>query len=183
MGYPLREEIEGAYYHVGTRGNNQRDIYSDDASRLLFLRMLQQLAKKYQWSILAYCLMNNHYHLALRLDSGGLSRGMQALNGGYALTFNAREGRRDQPFDVAHCLASTGELPLFRDLPDEAYEPDRGGAAAQSRFVEGKCKTGPRLAPGAGRGRAWDVSYRWKRSGTPSPLASRSYLLGMPSRS
>ena len=25
-GLPLREEIEGAYYHVGTRGNNQRDI-------------------------------------------------------------------------------------------------------------------------------------------------------------
>jgi REP element-mobilizing transposase RayT len=98
VGYPLRDEIEGAYYHLGTRGNNQRDIYSDDASRLLFLLMLQTLAKKYAWRILAYCLMNNHYHLALRLGPYGLSRGMQALNGGYALTFNAREGRRDHLF-------------------------------------------------------------------------------------
>jgi REP element-mobilizing transposase RayT len=98
VGYPLRDEIEGAYYHVGTRGNNQRNIYSDDTSRLLFLLMLQQLAKKYEWRILAYCLMNNHYHLVLRLGSNGLSRGMQALNGGYALTFNAREGRRDHLF-------------------------------------------------------------------------------------
>ena len=49
-------------------------------------------------SIVAYRLMNNHYHLALRLGPYGLSRGMQALNGGYAITFNAREGRRDHLF-------------------------------------------------------------------------------------
>jgi putative transposase len=98
MGYPLREEIEGAYYHVGTRGNNQHNIYTDDLSRLLFFLMLQQLAKEYRWRVLAYCLMNNHYHLVLRLGSAGLSRGMQALNGGYARVFNEREGRRDHLF-------------------------------------------------------------------------------------
>jgi putative transposase len=98
MGYPLREEIQGAYYHVGTRGNNQRDIYTDDISRLMFILMLQQLAKEHGWCIVAYCLMNNHYHLVLRLGSGGLSNGMKSLNGGYALSFNAREGRRDHLF-------------------------------------------------------------------------------------
>ena len=98
MGYPLREEIEGAYYHVATRGNNRRDIYTDALSRLLFFLMLQRLAKEYRWCVLAYCLMNNHYHLVLRLGSGGLSRGLQALNGGYAQAFNAREGRSDHLF-------------------------------------------------------------------------------------
>jgi len=52
MGYPLREEIAGAYYHVGTRGNNQRDIYTDARSRLVFLLMLQGLAKRYDWRVL-----------------------------------------------------------------------------------------------------------------------------------
>jgi putative transposase len=98
MGYPLREETEGAYYHVGTRGNNQRDIYSDSLSRLIFQLMLQRLAKQYGWRVLAYCLMNNHYHLVLQLGAGGMSRGMQSLNGGYAQAFNAREGRRDHIF-------------------------------------------------------------------------------------
>jgi putative transposase len=98
VGYPLREEKNGAYYHVGTRGNNQRDIYSDDLTRLLFILMLQQVAKATSWGILSYCLMNNHYHLAVRLGASGLSRGMQALNGGYARAFNAREGRRDHLF-------------------------------------------------------------------------------------
>jgi REP element-mobilizing transposase RayT len=98
MGYPLREEIEGAYYHVGTRGNNQRDIYTDDLSRLIFVLSLQRLAKHCGWRVIAYCLMNNHYHLLLQLGAGGLSRGMQSLNGGYAQAFNAREGRRDHVF-------------------------------------------------------------------------------------
>jgi REP element-mobilizing transposase RayT len=98
MGYPLREEIAGAYYHVGTRGNNKRDIYSNDTSRLIFLLTLQRLAKRHDWHVVAYCLMNNHYHLVLKLGSGGLSRGMQSLNGGYAAAFNAREGRRDHLF-------------------------------------------------------------------------------------
>lgn len=60
--------------------------------------MLQVRAKEHQWRIHAYCLMNNHYHLVLRLGSGGLSRGMRALNCGYAQAFNAREGRRDHLF-------------------------------------------------------------------------------------
>jgi REP element-mobilizing transposase RayT len=98
MGYPLREEIAGAYYHVGTRGNNKRDIYSDDTSRLIFLLLTQRLAKRHDWRVLAYCLMNNHYHLVLQLGAGGLSRGMKSLNGGYARAFNVREGRRDHLF-------------------------------------------------------------------------------------
>jgi putative transposase len=98
VGYAPRTEIPGSYHHVGTRGNNQRDIYTDDTSRLIFLLSVQRLAKRHDWRVLAYCLMNNHYHLVLRLGAGGMSRGMQSLNGGYATTFNTREGRRDHLF-------------------------------------------------------------------------------------
>jgi hypothetical protein len=42
--------------------------------------------------------MNNHYHLVLQLGAGGLSRGMQSLNGRYACAFNARNDRQDHLF-------------------------------------------------------------------------------------
>ena len=134
MGYPLREEIAGAYYHVGTRGNNQRDIYTTDNTRLIFLLMLQRLAKRHDWQVVTYCLMNNHYHLVLRLGAGGLSRGMQSLNGGYAMAFNVRENRRDHLFgrrfwsrelgdadDVLRTCAYVDLNPLrsFETPPDE----------------------------------------------------------------
>src|SRR5271154_3096554 len=50
------------------------------------------------------------------------------------------------------CIAlPPGEDPLFRVLPIRPYEADRGGAAAQSRFVEGRRRTGSRVGPGAGQ--------------------------------
>lgn len=98
MGYPPRDELPGAYYHVGTRGNNQRDIYTDDRSRLIFLLQLQLLCRRYGWQIVAYCLMINHYHLVMRIGHKGLSRGMQSLNSGYAHAFNQRAERRDHLF-------------------------------------------------------------------------------------
>ena len=98
MGYPIREEIPGCYYHVGARGNNQRPIYRDAGSRVMFLVRLAIIARRFDWEIAAYCLMTNHYHFVVKLGQLGMSRGMQALNGGYAIAFNARYARRDHLF-------------------------------------------------------------------------------------
>ena len=121
MGYPLREARPGAYYHVGTRGNNQRPIYTDDHSRLLFFLILGNQARKFDWRIITYCLMGNHYHLVMELGQGGLSRGMQRLNGGYARAFNIREGRRDHLF---------GRRFWSREIEDE------GDLLATCRYVD-----------------------------------------------
>jgi putative transposase len=98
MGYPIREEKVEAYYHVGTRGNNRRAIYSTDITRQVFLLMLDRVSLRHDWRIIAYCLMGNHYHLVLQLGDGGMYRGMQQLNGGYARWFNENERRRDHLF-------------------------------------------------------------------------------------
>ena len=69
--YPLREEIPGCWYHVGTRGNNRRVIYTDATSRRLFLLRLQMVVVYHDWTLAAYCLMNNHYHLVIKLATAG----------------------------------------------------------------------------------------------------------------
>jgi putative transposase len=95
---PLRIEVPGGYYHLSTRGNNRRDIFRDDYDRSTFLRYLGRIATKYEWQVLAYCLMSNHYHLILQIGDLGMSKGMCDLNGGYALTFNHRHGRANHLF-------------------------------------------------------------------------------------
>jgi putative transposase len=112
----LRVEVPGAFYHVCTRGNDKQPIFVDDHDRLLLLLLLQRLAKKYAWTVYAYCLMTNHYHVLLQLSRGGLSRGMCELNGGYAASFNGRHGRTNHVFgrrfwsdlieDDSHLLAA-----------------------------------------------------------------------------
>jgi putative transposase len=94
---PLRDESPG-YHHIVTRGNNKQRIYVDDRDRITFCLTVQRIARKYGWTIIAYCLMNNHYHLLLSVGEQGLSRGMCELNTSYALTFNATHGRVNHLF-------------------------------------------------------------------------------------
>jgi putative transposase len=98
MTTPLRDEIPGGIYHVTTRGDNKERIYHDAADRTAFLWMLDRVAVKYRWVGLAYCLMGNHYHLLFRIPFGGLSSGMDVLNGGYARFTNMRYGRTGHVF-------------------------------------------------------------------------------------
>jgi putative transposase len=98
MPYPLREELPGCWYHVGTRGNNRRAIYTDAASRKVFLLRLQIVVAYHDWTIAAYCLMTNHYHLVIKLSERGMSDGMKELNAGYSRAFNIRNGRQDHLF-------------------------------------------------------------------------------------
>jgi REP-associated tyrosine transposase len=96
--YPPRIEVPGCYFHVCTRGNNRQPIFMSDVDRSLFLLLLKRCANRYGWTIYAYCLMGNHYHLLMQLGDDGLSRGMCELNGGYALAFNGRHGRANHLF-------------------------------------------------------------------------------------
>ena len=91
-----RDERPG-YHHVATRGNNKQTIFLTDHDRVTFMALLEMMATKFNWDILAYCLMRNHYHLVLRVYDG-LARGMRDLNGFYAVYFNAEHGRINHLF-------------------------------------------------------------------------------------
>jgi REP element-mobilizing transposase RayT len=83
---------------VVTRGNNKRVIYEDDRDRLFFCWTVDRVAQKYGWTIVAYCLMRNHYHLIIRVGDKGLSDGMCELNTAYAIHFNVWHGRINHLF-------------------------------------------------------------------------------------
>ena len=81
-----------------TRGNNKRVIYLDTRDRLSFCATVDRVAEKYGWTIIAYCLMRNHYHLIIRVGDKGLSKGMCELNTTYAIHFNVWHGRVNHLF-------------------------------------------------------------------------------------
>lgn len=119
MGRALRNENPG-FHHVVTRGNNKQDIYLEDSDRTLFCLTVERVARLYEWDVLAYVLMSNHYHLLLRIGERGLSDGMHDLNHCYAVTFNARHARINHLF---------GKRFWNRELTDDA------AVQASARYV------------------------------------------------
>ncbi len=70
----------------------------DDHDRRLFFAHVARVRRRFDWTIVGYCLMTNHYHLVLQIADAGLSRGMCELNGGFAHAMNAALGRCDHLF-------------------------------------------------------------------------------------
>jgi putative transposase len=93
MARPLRIEFPGAVYHVTSRGNEKRRIFKNDGDRKAFLAFLAETATRFGWSITAWVLMTNHFHLVLQTPEPNLSRGMHWLNGSYAGWFNHEHKR------------------------------------------------------------------------------------------
>jgi len=99
MARPLRLEFPGALYHITTRGNRRENIFLGDEDRRLFLGLLRQVCRRFNWGVYAYCLMSNHYHLLLETQLPNLSRGMRQLNGVYTQRFNRRQKRTGHVFE------------------------------------------------------------------------------------
>lgn len=103
---PLRIEYPGAIYHVIARGNRRAAIFEDDEDRMRFLADLERIVKRYGWTVMAFCLMGNHYHLLVLVGDAGLARGMRDLNSAYCQAFNRRRGI------VGHVLQGRYKSPL-----------------------------------------------------------------------
>lgn len=84
---------QGRYYHVYNRGNNYQTIFFERESYLYFLRLVRRYLVDENISILAYCLMPNHYHFLVQCNGGNLSEAMQLLSLTYTKSINKRFNR------------------------------------------------------------------------------------------
>ena len=98
VGRRSRIHYPGAVYHAMARGVNGDDIFHDDHDRRLFLLILRQLEYETGCKTIAYCLMGNHFHWAIRIDEVSLSRVLQRLLTRYAKSFNIKYGRKGHLF-------------------------------------------------------------------------------------
>ena len=93
MARALRIEYPGAFYHVTSRGNEQKEIFKSNKDREQFLHYIETAKERYGAVMHSYCLMNNHYHLLLETPKGNLSQIMRHINGAYTTYFNVKRKR------------------------------------------------------------------------------------------
>lgn len=98
MGRSLRIEYSGAFYHVTSRGNEQKDVFKSQKDREKFLSYLASASERYGAAIHAFCLMSNHYHVLMETPAGNLSQIMRHINGAYTNYFNTKRKRAGHLF-------------------------------------------------------------------------------------
>lgn len=88
-----RVEIEGGVYHVYNRVASGEQVFSDASEAAEFIEIVHKTKKRDGWTVFAWCVMSNHYHLVIRTATVPLWRGMHRIQNQFSRRFNKRHGR------------------------------------------------------------------------------------------
>lgn len=111
-----REVSESGFYHITQRGNARTLIFESDDDRRQFLRILKRLRDEMSFRVIAWVLMDDHFHLVVDAHNVDLSTFMHRLERAYVSYFNRiheRDGHLFQgsffsrPIKTAEQLAAT----------------------------------------------------------------------------
>jgi REP element-mobilizing transposase RayT len=115
----IRIELEGALYHIMARGNRREAIFVNDEDRRMFLRSLGEACEMKGLRVLAWVLMNNHYHLMVQTPEANLVAGMKWLQNAYTRRFNVRHNQWGRLFGDRHkSVLVEGEGYYYETLMD-----------------------------------------------------------------
>jgi len=93
-----RITYEGAFHHVMNRGIKGEAIFSGDLEKSQFLDYLKEFSQKMRIRVLAYCVMDNHYHLVIQNLSGRMSDFLKLVNGSYGMFYRKTHGGKGYVF-------------------------------------------------------------------------------------
>lgn len=85
-------------YHVMVRGINHQSIFDDDSDRERLLWTLHTYRKDCKCNILAWCLMDNHFHLLIQIKDTPLDTVIKKINVSYVYYYNSKNGRTGHLF-------------------------------------------------------------------------------------
>ena len=144
-------------YHVISRGNNRDWVFREDGDFRKFLEIVGRYKEKYDFLLLHWVLMNNHFHFLLEVpETGSISKIMQGINLAYTLWFN-RKYRR-----VGH---------LWQDrFKSILVQKDRRYLLACGRYIErNPLRAGLVGQPGDYRWSSFNAHARGQNDGLTEP--------------
>lgn len=82
--------LEGGIYHVYNRVSRGESVFAEEEEASAFVGLLREIKDRDGLVVFAWCLMSNHYHLALRTGAIPLARSMRSLQQRVTRGFNVR---------------------------------------------------------------------------------------------
>lgn len=86
--------VEGQFYHIYNRGSGRQPIFFEEENYRYLLRLFKKYTQNTRITVIAYCLMPNHYHFLVRQD-GETSAGLlfQRVFNAYTKAINKKYDR------------------------------------------------------------------------------------------
>jgi len=88
-----RVVVEGGVYHVYNRVSSGEAIFADANDAIDFVEAIKEVKKRDGWTVFAWCVMPNHFHLVIRTATVPLWRGMHSIQNLFSRRYNRRFGR------------------------------------------------------------------------------------------
>ena len=132
-----RITVPGVVHHIMARGIDGRNIFIDNDDREMFLGLLGTGIHKNGYKCYAWTLMDNHYHLLLRISENPLAKMMRRLNSTYARYYNARYKRKGYLFqDRFKSIASQDQNYIEELVRYIHLNPIRAGICGTMKELE-----------------------------------------------
>jgi REP element-mobilizing transposase RayT len=126
-----REDAPNTIHHIIQRGNNHNYIYGDTLDKQKFFSILSTAITTYDMVLLQYVLMDNHYHLLVRMGNQPLSEMIWFLNRNYSLYYNQRYNRTGTIYEGRYkSYLLTENQKLFSTVRYIVRNPVKAGLAA-----------------------------------------------------
>jgi REP element-mobilizing transposase RayT len=84
--------VDGAIYHVYNRIARAERTLAEEGEAARLVTLLKEVMARDDVTVLAWCVMSNHYHLALRTSATPLDRPMRSVQQRFTSNYNARHG-------------------------------------------------------------------------------------------
>ncbi len=146
MARKVRIEYPGATYHIISRGNYRKDLFTIAESGRSFEKALFEVAERCEWKLHAYVIMSNHYHLALQIKEPNLVEGMRWLQSTFANRFNRFTGEKGHVFQGRYkSLLIEPERPLLGLVDYIHLNPVRAGIVSLKDLKTYKLSSFPKF--------------------------------------
>lgn len=86
-------------YHVICRSNNREFTLQNEVIKGKYISILKDIKRRYKFSLFAYCIMDNHIHLLIKMQEDSLAMIMKAINQRFAQWINRTYKRTGHLFE------------------------------------------------------------------------------------